>query len=355
MNETLDILVPAELVNSEHLLDLHLYLTIAHLAHKAGEHTLAIPGRDEMCMLCNCGHGKLAAAYERLNALDLVRRMNPMNGKKTRPLVEVKYETFGKVKRVVEGFERVTTERDKDGTGSVTLHNIYRRASLSPRVHTIKSICRNKDKSGTCLSDLSDDVILELCNYASDDDIEIALREVESFRPSKGAPIRNIALALARRFERGTEGGELRKGRKYSFPQIRNVKDKTIEAQNGAFRSHASRVSASIYPDEFHDEGIVDRQCDELNSGGSLERGEAPKSIRELFLSVPGIIIPYPNEPSSRIILSEHFRLVKIERGYWRAIAEQYIVGGELCQRGKLSRVSDSIKSTLDNLESRKS
>ena len=349
--QTPKILIPYELIHEDALV-IKVYAMLVEIAQGKDGREVTLPPREEFARVCGAHFQSVAKAELQLQELGWIQITNyqaPGKKERRRIIVKVIESIVTDTNRLMEIIDRGV--ESISGSGPVpALHNIYpvkSDGSFPPQLHALKSVCQNKDVSGLSLAQIPDQVLFELSGYASYQEIETALREVENFKPTRGE-IRNIALAFRERFIFDQKGsGSLKPTRKF---RLTYHGEKIEKEETNTFRETARKLLCSIYPDLFHDEKCVDRFCEELNRGGSVERGEAPQSIRNLYINVPGVIIPHQVEPHHRLVLSSQFCLEKVRCGYWGVVPSTRVSESKGTRCNDTISIKDGMKDTLKNL-----
>lgn len=361
-NNAQAVLIPFDILQKCEHVDIAVYMKLVEFAMKGDGDVVTLPPRDEFARLCNTNKDTLRLSLHRLHETGYITILNlNQDGKKTRFQARVKWlrdravmlreGLAGEVGGLEETLRNIA--RKLYESPEITLHNknlcdtIQQNRQFPPQLHALKSVCVNKDQSGKSLADVSDEVLFQLSGCASFTDVELALRETESFRPKNDKPIRNIFLAFRERFCFDAAGkGTLKGNRKWKYGEVREVRKRDNPPSDSPYKARARELHVSIFPDEFHDEKCVDRYCKMLNDRAACERGELPQSMRQIYIETSDIILPYNVEPDYKVVLSESFELHRIEPGYWRPVRADV----KLNVSQQRSRQTNHISATMEKI-----
>lgn len=318
--------LPEAIIRSKNPLDLRVYTELLILDKSLGDDVCVLPPRREMAKLCGCDAETLTISYRRLEASGWLRTIDiPGKSQRKRILLRVIKPTITQTE-LMEGTERgkrSTLKATPDGV--VTLHNIYtdenlentsRTGSFPPELHELKLRCKNRDKNGRSLADIPDWELFNASGCAPYTEIEIAMFEVENFKPSTGKAPDTIVGAFSRLFIKGKGGvaGMLNPNRRSLIVSTKmKLRHNLVTPKKLTSQGVTGFVPA---PDAGMPESHIDWLCKKFNSREWVEIGSIPATQ---FPRHERIFDRHSVEPKVRV--RDEFELVRVSSGYWNVVA----------------------------------
>jgi hypothetical protein len=320
--------IPPEVLEEKGLV-VKVYGKLVQLAKGNDGATVILPPRAEMAKICDCGLKQYIAAEYRLHEIGWITIQNLEEpGRTTRRRIVVKclqmvitdglrmQEMSEMIKKLIRGTQ-------------AGLHKIYlpenneNDGQFPPSLHDLKARCKNVDVNGQSLAQIPDSELFRLSGESSYQEIEIAIMEVETFRPADGKKIFSVAKAFQKRFNKGGRLVQDRKGRLAVIPA--GTHQKSVD-----YIQEADKLQARIYPDETHPPALIDQVCTSANLYQWIERRDFSQSLNALWSSHPHLFTNHAQEGRYICKLSDLARLVRKGPGFWDYTWEKNHQPGEV-------------------------
>jgi hypothetical protein len=183
---------------------------------------------------------------------------------------------------------------------------------LTPFVSDIKRSCiEARDIHGKTLADFSDVQIKFFCHKAPDEEIAVALQEVNQFIPDEAVGIKNVQKALEKRFKPDDKGDwHLNPNRRFQLEQYEHL----LKIYTKRVRTHVRTTDFHPNEETGHHEKEIEFFCLELAAGRSAEKGWLPLQQLKQF----ELCFEADQERNfSYVKLKPGYTLQRFKYGYW--------------------------------------